>query len=154
MTASITTTTTTNPNSTESTSTHALTDEIASANANSSEGGLCGDTPYPYDSEDTSLATTSAASTPLSSTSLQGSSSITKYGANYGVPAATAPTTLAQSKKRPREEGSAATDVATTTAPTSAEEEWRKEWSKSNQRHYWFNVRTKQSVWHDPTVGK
>ena len=62
MTASITTTTTTNPNSTESTSTHALTDEIASANANSSEGGLCGDTPYPYDSEDIIYHT---ASTPV-----------------------------------------------------------------------------------------
>lgn len=158
MTASITTTTTTSSSSTESTKTQAMTDEIASTNANSSEGGLYGDTPYPYDSEDDSaLTTTSVASTPSASSSIsvQGSISAVNYGTNYGAPAAPA---AAPSRKRQREEGNsgvatAATPV-TTAAPMPAEEEWRKEWSKSNQRHYWFNVRTKHSVWHDPTVGR
>ena len=148
MTASITTTTTTGPSTAASTSTHALTEEIAAGNASSSEGGLFGDTPYPYGGEDASLTTASAASTPShpGSTLAQAGTPTVNYGANYGAAAGETPS---QTRKRPREEGAVGVTEA---APV--EEEWRKEWSKSNQRHYWFNVRTKQSVWHDPTVGK
>lgn len=31
--------------------------------------------------------------------------------------------------------------------PLDPPHEWKKEWSKSQQREYWYNVRTRQSIW-------
>ncbi len=103
--------------------------------------GLFADTPYPErdpaspaTSNEDSSSTSSVDTTSISASTLSANSQ-------------------EASKKRPREtSASTAVTLPPATAPAVAAGEWRKEFSKTQQRHYWFNIRTKKSTWEDPNV--
>lgn len=124
------------------------TGSAVAANISEDGDGLFADTPYPERDPASPAASPAAGASPATSHEDNTSVSSTDSAS------AAASTSLVQSqelsRKRPREVSTATAAAPPLVAATAAE--WRKEFSKTQQRHYWFNVRTKKSTWEDPTV--